>query len=177
MALDGCREPVDTDLPRLAELARVAIAELQPMRGGAIWSAREARREPIEEGLAMAMSSENCRVVAGTFDEIVVGYAVAHVESMPGGGRLGIVEDIFVEDGARGVGVGEAMMNELVEWCTSLDCVGIDAMALPGARQTKNFFEDTGFTARQLIMHHRIVRPGDGESSGDSGQNPSGAST
>jgi GNAT superfamily N-acetyltransferase len=129
------------------------MVELAPMRGGAIWLAREARLEPVEESLATAVADEHSRVVAGTFDGVVVGYAVARTEDMPRGGRLGVVKEIFVESEARGVGVGEAMMDDLVAWCRDRECVGIDSMALPGARETKNFFEDSGFTARQLVMH------------------------
>ena len=33
-------------------------------------------------------------------------------------------------------------------------CVGIDAFALPGHRAAKNFFEEQGFTARAIVMHH-----------------------
>lgn len=132
------------------------MAELEPLRGGAIWLAREARVEPVERSLAEAMAGADARVVAGTFDGVVVGYGVAHTEEMPRGGRLGVVSDIFVEPEARGVGVGEAMMDDLVAWCRERDCVGIDSMALPGARETKNFFEDSGFTARQLVMHKRL---------------------
>jgi hypothetical protein len=35
-------------------------------------------------------------------------------------------------------------------------CVGIDALALPGNRQTKNFFESFGFTARAIVVHRRL---------------------
>lgn len=154
--LDGCRLACVDDVPRLAELAREAMAELEPLRGGTVWLAREARVEPVEQGLEAAMAAEDARVVAGTFDGVVVGYAVAYTEEMARGGRLGIVRDIFVEPEARGVGVGEAMMDDLVAWCRERGCVGIDSMALPGARETKNFFEDSGFTARQLVMHKRL---------------------
>lgn len=132
------------------------MQELAPMRGGAIWLAREARVEPVEEGLEAAMADKDARVLAGTFDGVVVGYAVAHTEEMARGGRLGVVREIFVEHEARGVGIGEAMMDDLVAWCRERKCVGIDSLALPGARETKNFFEDSGFTARQLVMHKKL---------------------
>lgn len=141
----------------MAELARLAIAELAPTRGGAVWQAREARREPIEHGFAAQLDQPGCRVMVGTIDAAVVGYAVTRVEELPGATRLGVVDDIFVEEGARGVGVGEAMINDLIAWCGSLACIGIDAMALPGHRETKNFFEEAGFTARKLVMHHRMT--------------------
>ena len=38
---------------------------------------------------------------------------------------------------------------------TEHDCVGIDALVLPGHRAAKNFFEESGFTARALVMHHK----------------------
>ena len=50
----------------------------------------------------------------------------------------------------------EIMINDLVAWCDEQGCVGIDAMALPGHRATKNFFEESGFTARKLVMHKNL---------------------
>lgn len=146
------------DIPRLAELNRAVIEELAPMRGGGIWKAREARHEPIEEGLEGLLDDPDARVLVATIDGTVVGYAVTHLEHLPDGSVLGVIDDIFVEDGARQVGLGELMINDLMSWCEERKCVGMDAMALPGHRATKNFFEESGFTARQLVMHHRFAR-------------------
>jgi GNAT superfamily N-acetyltransferase len=158
---EACRPAGVADVPRLAELNRAVIEELSPMRGGAIWKAREARQEPIEEALEELLDDPDARVLVATIDGTVVGYAVAHLEHLTDGGVLGVIDDIFVEDGARQVGLGELMINDLMAWCEERKCVGMDAMALPGHRATKNFFEESGFTARQLVMHHRF--PVDGE--------------
>ena len=155
---EACRLAGEADVPRLADLARAAIAELAPMRGGEIWRAREARTEPIEEGLRQLLGRPDTRVVAGTIDGAVLGYAVARLETLSDGSTLGVIDDIFVEEGARGVGLGETMIDDLIAWCGSHGCVGMDAMALPGHRVTKNFFEESGFTARQLVMHHSFDR-------------------
>ena len=144
------------DLPDLAALARSAIEELTPLRGGAVWRARESRPEPIEEALAPLLTDQSCRVLVGSLDGVALGYAVARLERLHDGSTLGVVDDIYVVEGARGVGLGEAMMGDLVGWCTAAGCFGMDAMALPGDRNTKNFFERSGFTARQLIMFHRL---------------------
>ena len=161
--MEGARSAMPADLPRLAHLARTAIAELAPTRGGAVWRAREARPEPIEDNLAAALADPCARVVAGTIDGVVVGYAAVHVEDLRDGTRLGVVDDIFVEEEARGVGLGEAMMVDLVAWCTDQGCFGMDAMALPGHRSTKNFFEESGFTARKLVMYHSLLEDGPAE--------------
>lgn len=153
---EGCRPATPADVPRAAELARAAIAELAPMRGGEVWRLREARPEPIEEGLAALLDDADARFVVATIDEVVLGYAVARLEHLRDGSVLGVVDDIFVDDDARQIGLGELMIGDLVAWCAERKCIGMDAMALPGHRVTKNFFEESGFTARQLVMHHRF---------------------
>jgi GNAT superfamily N-acetyltransferase len=158
---EACRPAVAADVPRLAELNRAAVEELAPMRGGAVWKAREARQEPVEEGLAELLDDPDTRVVVATIDDVVVGYAVVRLEHLTDGSVLGVIDDIFVEEGARQVGLGELMINDLMAWCEERKCIGMDAMALPGHRATKNFFEESGFTARQLVMHHRFTDEAD----------------
>ena len=51
-------------------------------------------------------------------------------------------------------------MDLLVAWAQERGAVGIDALALPGDRHTKNFFETFGLTARALVVH-RDLRPDD----------------
>ncbi|HEV2760557.1 MAG TPA: GNAT family N-acetyltransferase [Acidimicrobiales bacterium] len=153
---EGCRPASTTDLPRIAELNRAVIEELSPMRGGAVWKAREARPEPLEDELAALLDNPDARVLVATIDDTIVGYAVVHLEYLADGSILGVIDDIFVEEGARQVGLGELMIDDLMTWCEERKCVGMDAMALPGHRATKNFFEESGFTARQLVMHHHF---------------------
>ncbi len=153
---EACRPAELADVLQIAELNRAVVEELTPMRGGAIWKAREARPEPVEERLAELLDDPDVRVVVATIDEVVVGYAVVHLEYLADVTILGVIDDIFVEEGARQVGLGELMIDDLMTWCEERKCVGMDAMALPGHRATKNFFEESGFTARQLVMHHRF---------------------
>jgi len=155
--MEEARPAVREDVPRLAELTRAAIAELTPTRGGEVWRAAEARTEPIEKGLESLLDDPDALVVAGTLDGVIVGYAVVRVEHLPDQSRLGVIDDIFVEDEARGIGLGETMMTDLIGWSVDRRCFGMDAMALPGHRQTKNFFEESGFTARKLVMHHSLA--------------------
>ncbi len=156
---EGVRAATRDDVPRLVELARAAIRELTPMKGGSVWAAREARAEPLDADLVAAIEDPGQCVLVGTIDDVTIGYGVARVETLRDGSHLGAVDDIFVEEGARGIGVGELMMGELVSWCRATDCFGIDVMALPGHRAAKNFFEESGFTAREIVMHHRLVEP------------------
>lgn len=152
---EGVRPATGADLDSLVVLATEAVDEQRDARGGPVWSRREARRQP-RETLGDALEADDVTVLVGTLDDVVVGYAVLRVEVLDDGGRLAVVDDLYVEPGARGVGVGEGLMGELVRLATDYGCIGIDALALPGNRATKNFFEASGLTARAIVVHRSL---------------------
>ena len=153
-AEEAVRAATPDDLPAIVALAEALRNELQPMRGGAIWAVREARPGPPEAAYGALLTDPAACVVVGTIDGVVVGFGVASVEVLADGGKLGVVAELFVDGEARAVGVGEAMLEGLVAFCRREGCVGVDAFALPGHRAAKNFFEESGFTARAILMHH-----------------------
>ncbi len=160
--MERARPATRHDLDAVATLARAAIEELTPLRGGAVWRAQQARREPLEAALATLLEEPGARVLVGTLDGEILGYAVARIEVLDGGVLLGVVEDLYVDPEARSVGLGEALVEDLTGWCRQRSCVGMDAIALPGQRSTKNFFEGAGFTARKLVMHRSLRTTPDG---------------
>lgn len=143
--MESARRATEADAARLAELRAVAQAELRAQtRGGPVFVAGEAAR-----------FSPSFTVV-GEIDGVAVGFGSAAVQALADGSRVGVVGELFVEAEGRAIGVGEAMIGLLLEWCRSEGCTGVDAFALPGMRETKNFFETFGFTARLLVVHHRL---------------------
>jgi GNAT superfamily N-acetyltransferase len=143
------------DVDCLVVLAKSAVDEQRKGRGGALWSRREARRDP-DRSLTDALADSNQHVVVGLLDDVPVGYGVVRVEELADGGQLAVVDDLYVDPEARGIGVGETIMDDLVSFARQRGCVGIDALALPGNRATKNFFETFGLTARAIIVHRTL---------------------
>ena len=166
-AEEAVRAATPEDLPAIVTLAEALRAELTPMRGGRIWAVREARPGPADEAYgALLTDPANC-VVVGTLDDVVIGFGVVTVATLADGGKLGVVTELFVDAEGRAVGVGETMLEALVAFCTREGCVGVDAFALPGHRAAKNFFEESGFVARAIVMHHAF----------DTGDSPESAAT
>jgi len=155
--MEASRLAVPDDLDGVAELAREARAELRPTRGGDVWALREARPEPVESWLAEALADPDQLLLVGTVDEVVVGYACVHLETLRDGSLLAAIDDLFVTAEARAVGVGEVMMDQIVAWARERGCRGIDAFALPGNRPAKNFFETFGLVARGIVVHRALV--------------------
>jgi len=170
--MESARVANATDLERVVELAREVIEELRPTKGGDVWARTAGRAEPVEDALHGALADHDHLVVVGTVDDSVVGYGVARYNDLRDGGRLGVIGDLFVSPDFRGVGVGETMMGLLMEWCDEQGCFGVDSVALPGNRPTKNFFEGFGLVARAIVVHKRLGDdevPGDTESVIDGG--------
>jgi len=154
--VEAARPATAADLAHLVELAHAMRIELGEERGGPLWATREARPEPLDAAFAERLDRDDAAVLVGTYDAVVVGFGAAHVEVLRDGSRLGVVDEIYVEPEARAVGVGETLVAGLVEFCRAAGCAGVDATALPGHREAKNFFERAGFSARLLVMHRSL---------------------
>ena len=103
--MEAARRATAADVDRIADLAAEAVAEQSELRGGGVFAAREARPLPAGPSLSAAIDDPNQLVVAGTIDDVVIGYAAVRVEDLRNGQRLGIMTDIYVEPEGRGVGV------------------------------------------------------------------------
>jgi GNAT superfamily N-acetyltransferase len=154
---EAARSATAADLPALVTLATAAADEKHGQKGGPIWYRRERRQgEPGAELLA-AVEADGYEVAVGTLDDAVVGYGVVRAEPLADGGVLGVIESIYVEPDARAVGLGEVLMDHLLDWCRGRGCFGVDSLALPGDRQTKNFFESFGLVARAIVVHRPLA--------------------
>lgn len=162
--MEAARPATEADLPRIVQLAQQAAAALQDQRGGPLWTLREGRLEPLDQGFAALLDTDDLLLV-GTIDDVVVGFVAARIETLRDGRKHAVVDEIYVEPPARGVAVGEVLMDAVLAWCRAAGCSGVDAVALPGDRETKNFFERFGLTARAIIVHRPLDAATEGEES------------
>lgn len=155
--MEAARPATAADLDRIVDLADLAAEGLQDQKGGPLWTLREGRLEPLVESFEASLDAEDHLLLVGTIDEVVFGFAAARWETLGDGTRHAVVDELYVEPEARGVAVGEALMDAVLAWCEAQGCAGVDAVALPGDRETKNFFERFGLTARAIIVHRRLA--------------------
>ncbi len=142
-----------------AQLCRDALEALDARRGGLLFARREvgllAKALLRPGGLSRLLADPRRRVLVGTLSDEVVGLATGRIDHV-GEASMGIVDALYVAPPSRRAGVGEALISGLTGWFASSNCRGIDASALPGDRDTKNFFEGAGFKARLLTMHRPL---------------------
>jgi GNAT superfamily N-acetyltransferase len=157
--VEGARLAERGDGEQCAQLCREALESVQAMRGGALFLRREAglvaKALLRPGGMDRLISDNRRRVIVGTVDGSVVGFAVGRVDQV-GEAAIGIVDALYVDPGCRGVGVGHSMLHGLLRWFEGTACRGVDVSALPGDRPTKNFFEAEGFKGRLITMHKTL---------------------
>ncbi len=159
--MEAARLALADDLPALVAIGERIRAELAPHRGGDLLLHAEDGVTPWRDRLADAVAATTDEigrdvVVVGTFDDVVFGMAVLRHRRLSDDRMIGELDDFCVDAEAREVGIGEAMMDLVIERLEAAGASGVDARALPGDRETKNFFESFGLKARQLIVHRAL---------------------
>lgn len=159
--MEHVRVATEADLPELVRLAELARGELGEERGGPMWQLLHGRPDPLPDTLTADLTeaaTDHGVVLLGLWADAPAGYAAAHREQLGDGTSIAVVSDVYVEAGFRGVGLGDAMMTELIAWAAAHGCRGVDALALPGMRHSKNFFERFGLVARAILVHRDLAK-------------------
>lgn len=131
-----------SDIEQLHLIEAEARSGLDGVRGGLRWLAEH----PLIE-----WASDERSVIVALIDEVIVGYLV--VDDSP---PVAVVDQVFVLDGARGIGIGDALLAEAVRRARDHGADYLEATALPGDRETKNLYERAGIVARAITVSARL---------------------
>ena len=153
--MESARKATADDLDWIAAIAERIAADLPDKRGGPLFLRRESGGDARARAQALIDDPQGF-VAIGSYDDVPFGYAIVVFETLADGGLLARVDDLAVDADARGSGIGEAIMNLLLDTARERGCFGIDSRALPGDRETKNFFESFGLKARMLVVHKSL---------------------
>lgn len=154
--MESVRAASEEDRNRLVELAEELVAAVTGQRGGALLVEPvldDPASTALGEELGALLGRPDVLVLVGALDDVVVAFAVSTFDEDRRGVRRGRFGACFVEEAARGVGVGRLLLERSVRWLREQGCVGVDGTALPGDRGAKSFYESAGFKARMLTMH------------------------
>jgi GNAT superfamily N-acetyltransferase len=157
--VEWARPATDADVDAIALLMEGAAVELASERGGPLWLELHGRMAPVEESIRADLGDPSTTVFVGGIDDVVLGWSTISVQAMRTTPAIAALREIYVDPDARGVGIGEAMMDCAIDWSTERGCRGIDSAVLPGMRESKNFFERFGLVARSIQVHRALSRP------------------
>ena len=151
MADAAARHAAVDDLDVLLRLAELSRADRLNERGGAVLEHLDPR-PPID---AARVVDRDVLLAIGLYDDVALGYAHAALCDVDGTPIVRMY-DVFVEPEARGVGVGEALLEFVFDWARRRHAIAIDSIVLPGNREGKNFFERFGLVARAIHVYRTL---------------------
>jgi GNAT superfamily N-acetyltransferase len=145
------------DAAILGVLEASARAALVDARGGPRWldahaEIGDAWPHAIERRAVFVAVIPSDGGAAGA--DTVVGYLVADLVDDP---MLVIrIDQVFVEDEARELGFGDALVDAAISWGREAGAELVEAETLPGDRHLKNLYERARVTARLITVSKRL---------------------
>ncbi|MFE4757588.1 GNAT family N-acetyltransferase [Streptomyces mirabilis] len=111
-------------------------------------------RESVDR---MLRSDANTLLLAQTADR-VVGMLTLIMYPLPSGLRSRI-EDVVVDDAARGQGVGAALTNEALRLAEEAGARTVDLTSRPSRQAANRLYERLGFQGRDSQVYRFVVQP------------------
>jgi GNAT superfamily N-acetyltransferase len=146
------RTATEKDVDVLALLESEARRSLNQFRG----ADRLANEVPeIGNRWSEELNNDTLFVLAGGIDSTVMGYLVARKTEIANN-QIATIEQVFVTHDARNLGVGDALVTTALTWAREQKLHALDALALPGDRETKNLYERSGLVARLITVTKKL---------------------
>ncbi len=107
---------------------------------------------PTSDQLAAIIENDACDVLVARDGNSIVGSLTLVVFPIPTGLRAWI-EDVVVDEGARGKGVGEALNRFALDRARSLGAKTVDLTSRPSREAANRLYQRLGFVARDTNVY------------------------
>lgn len=107
---------------------------------------------PGAEGLQRIVDSDACHLLTARVDGRIVGSMTLVVFPIPTGVR-GWIEDVVVDDAARGHGVGAILNRAAIDLAEELGAKTIDLTSRPSREAANRLYQRLGFVARETNVY------------------------
>ncbi|MGA9533720.1 MAG: GNAT family N-acetyltransferase [Anaerolineales bacterium] len=110
---------------------------------------------------ALVQSESTCLFVAlANEPESAILGMVALVSYRIPSGHLSRIEDLVVDDGARGQGIGTALMEAAIRHARSLGSKAVDLTSNPDRRAANRLYQLRGFSRGRTNVYRLWLKPG-----------------
>jgi len=111
---------------------------------------------PTEDELVAIVESPACHLLVATIDGLTVGSLTLVVFPIPTATRAWI-EDVVVDDAARGRGVGAELNRRAMELAGQLGAKTVDLTSRPSREAANRLYQRLGFVARDTNVYRYEV--------------------
>ncbi|MDE3064635.1 MAG: GNAT family N-acetyltransferase [Acidobacteriota bacterium] len=104
------------------------------------------------EDVSAIVTSESSLLFVARDGDAIVGVATLALYRVPTGLKAWI-EDVVVDEGARGSGVGEALVGALVDEARARGVTAVDLTSRPTREAAHRLYQRLGFTIRETSVY------------------------
>lgn len=135
------------DIPKLISLLRILFSIEKD------FTADEAKQR---QGLELMLKDHKRCVMVAEFNHDVVGMCTAQIViSTAEGGYAALVEDMIVDEGYRGQGIGGALLTSIEQWAINHDVKRLQLVADRNNTRALDFYRALEWNTTQLISLHK----------------------
>jgi len=136
----------------VVDIAREADDALVAAMGRLVPQLSSSNPAPDRAALAEIVSSPSTTLFVARLDGTIVGTLTLAVFRIPTGVRAWI-EDVVVDESARGHGAGEALNIAALEEARRRGCVTVDLTSRPSREAANRLYERLGFVRRETNIY------------------------
>jgi ribosomal protein S18 acetylase RimI-like enzyme len=111
----------------------------------------------LEQVEAMIAHEAITQFLAREADGTIVGVATLAVFPIPTGRRAWI-EDVIVDEGSAGQGIGALLTNAMLDHARSLGCVSVDLTSRPSREAANHLYKKLGFEPRETNVYRFTLK-------------------
>jgi ribosomal protein S18 acetylase RimI-like enzyme len=109
---------------------------------------------PMRDGLAALVKSESSTlIIARADDSVIVGAACLTVYRVPTGMRA-IIEDVIVDESARGQGIGESLTRRCLDIAREKGAAGVSLTSNSKREAANRLYQRMGFKKRETNAYY-----------------------
>ena len=111
---------------------------------------------PDTEALEAIVASDSVVLLVAVFEGVIVGSLSLVLFRIPTGLRAWI-EDVVVDEAARGGGVGEALNRVAIERARAAGALTVDLTSRPSREVANRLYRRLGFVERETNVYRRVI--------------------
>ena len=134
------------------EIAHEATDELVAAMASLIPQLSKSNPPPTKSELAQLISSEASTIFVARVEGRIVGSLTLAMFRIPTGIRAWI-EDVVVDDSARGHGVGEALNRAALDHAKANGAITVELTSRPSREAANRLYQRMGFVARETNVY------------------------
>jgi|SRR4051794_38277653 ribosomal protein S18 acetylase RimI-like enzyme len=113
---------------------------------------------PDPAGVARLLSAAGNTVLLARVEDTIVGMLTLVLYPLPSGLRAR-VEDVVVDDAARGRGVGAALTRAAIDRAERAGARTVDLTSRPSRQAANRLYEGLGFQQRESVVYRMTLAP------------------